>query len=280
VVDVLIADWYPSAKPRIRICCSSCRIPHFDLPQCFRAMLLQEANRPPQLQCPTYRHSVEVQKIAPDIALADLVESSLLFSENELDFTFAEQDKETDKEKEKEKEKEEKRCKLGKGGFGVVYKARLLRNNGILVAVKEINELSEFHHEIWMMRFVFLPNSFLLICSFSCFWHPNVVRFYGVCLHPLCIVMEFMAGGSLESFLHDQIKQPAIGPFDAQWKLRIQLSLDIARGVNAMHNRTPPIIHRDINSRNVLVKANSLYVYLINQSIDFLFSLHQSGEPR
>ena len=51
-----------------------------------------------------------------------------------------------------------------------MFKARLLRNNGVTVAVKEITqsqtseaELSEFHHEIWMMRFDF---SFL---SFSVF---------------------------------------------------------------------------------------------------------------
>jgi len=86
------------------------------------------------------------------------------------------------------------------------------------------------------------------------------VRFYGVCLHPLRIVMEFMAGGSLETFLHENIKNLAIpsttfgiGNFDPQWRTRIQLALDIARGVRAMHMHDPPIIHRDINSRNILV---------------------------
>ena len=76
--------------------------------------------------------------------------------------------------------------------------------------------------------------------------------------------MEFMAGGSLEKFLHQSIKDPAIpsttfgiGNFDPQWRTRIQLALDIARGVRAMHMHDPPIIHRDINSRNILVSLKT-----------------------
>ena len=70
--------------------------------------------------------------------------------------------------------------------------------------------------------------------------------------------MEFMEGGSLEQFLQHTLKECAIPEegvmeFDPQWKVRIGLALDVAKGVWAMHSHHPPILHLDLNSRNVLV---------------------------
>ena len=80
----------------------------------------------------------------------------------EFQFIFEEDLMRSPLEKKKERDearKKDKRVKLGEGAFGVVYKARLLRDGGIPVAVKEMKretelerELSEFHQEIWMMR--------------------------------------------------------------------------------------------------------------------------------
>lgn len=78
-------------------------------------------------------------------------------------------------------------------------------------------------------------------------------------MSPLRIVMEFMAGGSLENFLRMELKEGAMATIskDPQWGLRIRLALDIARGVHALHSHHPPIIHRDLNSRNILVTKNN-----------------------
>ena len=71
------------------------------------------------------------------------------------------------------------------------------------------------------------------------------------------IVMEKMDGGSLWDFLHHQLKEDATSCMedgkDAQWSLRLRIALDVARGVEAMHNHSPPIIHRDLKSPNILV---------------------------
>jgi len=98
----------------------------------------------------------------------------------------------------------------------------------------------------------------LILTYFSRFAHPNVVGFIGVILEkPMRIVMEKMDGGSLWDFLHHQLKEDATSCLedgkDAQWSLRLRIALDVARGVEAMHNHSPPIIHRDLRSPNILV---------------------------
>ncbi len=100
-----------------------------------------------------------MEDIAPDLALADIYQSALLFTNQDLDFSC----KETEQEQEKEKELAKGMIELGKGGYGVVYQARLSSSGNkknVMVAVKEISQpdgnekkLSEFYQEAWMMRF-------------------------------------------------------------------------------------------------------------------------------
>ena len=80
--------------------------------------------------------------------------------------------------------------------------------------------------------------------------HPNIVTFFCACLKApnCCIVLEYCSRGSLESVLRD----PVI-PIDHP--KRLQFAMDIARGMNYLHSQDPPIIHRDLKSDNVLVRA-------------------------
>ncbi|KAG2600688.1 integrin-linked protein kinase 1-like [Panicum virgatum] len=77
--------------------------------------------------------------------------------------------------------------------------------------------------------------------------HPNVVQFLGAVTqsNPMMIVMEFMHKGDLRTHLD---KRGALPPSYA-----VKLALDIARGMNYLHEHKPQaIIHRDLEPSNIL----------------------------
>jgi hypothetical protein len=136
---------------------------------------------------------------------------------------------------------------LGEGSYARVYKALYA---GEVVAVKRLTLPSadgggdatsardialEFVREAWIMTHV---------------QHPNLVRLHGVCREPLQMVVEYMNGGSLYDYLAE--RQAAARPLTAAEQLA--LALDIARGLRHLHAATPPIIHRDVKSPNVLLE--------------------------
>jgi len=97
------------------------------------------------------------------------------------------------------------------------------------------NALSEFKAEIKTLKSV--RN------------HHNVVQLYGFCTKknsPLCIVTEYISGGSLKYFLE---KNP-ITTFNEGLKFAI----DAAAGMTHLHSEG--IVHCDLASRNLLVAVN------------------------
>ncbi|XBI31080.1 hypothetical protein VPH35_054699 [Triticum aestivum] len=81
--------------------------------------------------------------------------------------------------------------------------------------------------------------------------HPNIILFMGavVSQQPLCIVTEFLPRGSLFRLLQNNI-----GKLDP--RRRVNMAIDIARGMNYLHNSIPTIVHRDLKSPNLLVDKN------------------------
>jgi serine/threonine protein kinase len=128
--------------------------------------------------------------------------------------------------------------RIGIGSFGEVYRGIWRQTD---VAVKRLLDqevspqmLEEFRQEICIMKRL---------------RHPHVVQFLGAVTQPphLCIVTQFVPRGSLFKLLH---RTPAFNPDDRR---RLQMALDIARGMNFLHTCKPPIIHRDLKSPNLLV---------------------------
>jgi len=124
---------------------------------------------------------------------------------------------------------------LGRGGFGVVYKAEWRKT---IVAVKKLINMTrdptldvDFAKEIKLMT--------------SLRSHPNVVTLLGVTSDPLSIILEFLDGGSLYSYLQSGQNIP-----EARIKAII---LGIARGLYHLHKEK--IIHRDVAARNVLLTS-------------------------
>ncbi|KAK8690892.1 hypothetical protein V6N13_074418 [Hibiscus sabdariffa] len=80
---------------------------------------------------------------------------------------------------------------------------------------------------------------------------PNVLLFMGVVYSQerLAIVTEFLPRGSLFKALHKNNQELDV-------KRRMRMALDVARGMNYLHHRNPPIVHRDLKSSNLLVDRN------------------------
>lgn len=76
--------------------------------------------------------------------------------------------------------------------------------------------------------------------------HPNVVQFLGAVTQssPMMIVMEYLPKGDLREYL---TSRRALRPSKA-----IRFALDIARGMNYLHENKPAIIHRDLEPSNIL----------------------------
>ncbi|CAI9110285.1 OLC1v1010282C2 [Oldenlandia corymbosa var. corymbosa] len=128
--------------------------------------------------------------------------------------------------------------KQGEGGFSEVYKGTM--RNGKVVAVKKLNITSgraktEFVSEVKLISNVH---------------HRNLVRLLGYANKgtALLLVYEYMANGSLNSFLYGEKR----GYLD--WKKRFNIIIGIAKGLAYLHEQYHAcIIHRDIKSSNILL---------------------------
>ena len=58
--------------------------------------------------------------------------------------------------------------------------------------------------------------------------------------------MQYVSGGTFEELIQSKEEFP--------WTTRLQLSLDVSRGMNYLHQHG--MFHRDLNSRNVLLRRN------------------------
>ncbi|KAI3757240.1 hypothetical protein L6452_04774 [Arctium lappa] len=126
------------------------------------------------------------------------------------------------------------------GSYGDLYKGTYCTQDVAIKALKDeyLNEnvQREFAQEVYIMRKI---------------RHKNVVQFIGACTRPpnLYIVTEFMAGGSVYDFLHNQK-----GRFDVPTILKI--ATHISKGMSYLHENN--IIHRDLKSANLLMDENGI----------------------
>jgi len=83
--------------------------------------------------------------------------------------------------------------------------------------------------------------------------HPAVVALLGVCIdpnYPLCIVTEWMSGGSLLNLINQNVEIPLE-------RVR-EFALAICSGMNHIHHEN--IIHCDLAARNCLIEKDSFKV--------------------
>eukprot|EP00644_Phytophthora_capsici_P009404 jgi/Phyca11/107484/e_gw1.13.409.1 len=83
--------------------------------------------------------------------------------------------------------------------------------------------------------------------------HPHIVKFIGVAwnsLSNLAMVLEYVPGGNLKDYLHNNSDL-------LSWaRDKIHMALAIAEALEYLHLQTPAIIHRDLKSNNILLTEN------------------------
>eukprot|EP00927_Polykrikos_kofoidii_P005854 TRINITY_DN12340_c0_g1_i1.p1 TRINITY_DN12340_c0_g1~~TRINITY_DN12340_c0_g1_i1.p1 ORF type:complete len:727 (-),score=106.51 TRINITY_DN12340_c0_g1_i1:28-2208(-) len=132
---------------------------------------------------------------------------------------------------------------LGTGGFGIVVRGNIF---GADVAVKVLStsgaelekRLPSLLNEIRVLRGIH---------------HPNVVQFQGACFDPatteLGLIFERVRGIDLDNF----ICGPPQTPEDTC--NRLFLLSDVSCALRYLHAQSPPIVHGDLKSSNVMVES-------------------------
>ncbi|KAJ4729941.1 S-locus lectin protein kinase family protein [Melia azedarach] len=129
--------------------------------------------------------------------------------------------------------------KLGKGGFGPVYKGKFPESQEI--AVKRLSSasgqgLEEFKNEV------------VLIARLQ---HRNLVRLLGYCIEgsEKILLYEYMPNKSLDHFIFDRTLSVLL-----DWETRFNIILGVARGLLYLHQDSRlRIIHRDLKTSNILL---------------------------
>lgn len=129
---------------------------------------------------------------------------------------------------------------IGEGGYGVVYRGRLI--NGTDVAIKKLlNNMGqaekEFRVEVEAIGHV---------------RHKNLVRLLGYCVEGIhrMLVYEYVNNGNLEQWIHGAMRQHGV----LTWEARMKIILGIAKALAYLHEAIEPkVVHRDIKSSNILI---------------------------
>ncbi|KAM0002058.1 putative protein kinase RLK-Pelle-CrRLK1L-1 family [Helianthus debilis subsp. tardiflorus] len=150
---------------------------------------------------------------------------------------------------------------IGSGGYGKVYKAQLNLDEINLSATEGKNkgEVPKKHDTVAIKRIFsrmdkqgkqgFIAELEILNnCK-----HPNIVSLRGFCDEgeEMILVYEYVSNGSLADYFENVNNMTNL-----TWVQRIQICLDIARGLKYLHTNTEDkqsIIHRDIKSANILL---------------------------
>eukprot|EP00250_Pteridium_aquilinum_P017029 c23418_g2_i1 orf=230-1459(+) len=131
-------------------------------------------------------------------------------------------------------------CKIGQGGFAIVYKGKL--RDGTIAAIKrakkstfESQRTAQFRSEVHMLASV---------------EHLNLVRLIGFSEegNERILVEEYVGNGNLRQHLDCEFNV-VLDLFQ-----RLDIAIDVAHALTYLHNYADqPIIHRDVKASNILL---------------------------
>ncbi|KAJ6821618.1 putative serine/threonine-protein kinase [Iris pallida] len=130
--------------------------------------------------------------------------------------------------------------KIGRGGFGVVYKGIL--RDGTHVAIKSLSTESKQGTKEFLTE----------IDTISNVRHPHLVQLIGCCVEGSnrMLLYEYLENNSLDNALFGPNKMQIA----LDWPRRASICIGTARAISFLHEEAePPIVHRDIKASNVLL---------------------------
>jgi len=133
---------------------------------------------------------------------------------------------------------------IGTGSYGSVYRAQLPSGN--IVALKKLHRM-ESQNPSFDKSF---RNEVKVLTKIR---HKNIVKLHGFCLHNRCmfLVYQYMERGSLFYLLNNDVEAEELN-----WSKRMNVIKGMAEALSYMHHDcSPPIIHRDVTTTNVLLNS-------------------------
>ncbi|XP_078165952.1 MDIS1-interacting receptor like kinase 2-like [Carex rostrata] len=138
---------------------------------------------------------------------------------------------------------DEKYC-IGSGGHAKVYKA-ILEPDNLIVAIKKIQlaggetslDVEAFHREI---------------STITQIRHRNIAKLFGYCSSPQnkFLVYKYYEKSDLHNILNSE------EAIELDWAKRKVILRDVACALSHLHHDCyPPIVHRDVTSRNILLDS-------------------------
>jgi serine/threonine protein kinase len=220
IIDTLISDFYVGYQALVErvVYCPVCVGRAAEDPGAFSYEALVNAcvDGTEAVACPKCKENVLISSVAPDIAFIHLPVIA--------DVEVGEL--------------------IGRGGFAVVYKGKLA--DGTEVAIKELLQASpdealdrfrQFQHEVFVMSRINFP---------------NLIKFFGVMVKPRPrIIMEFCPMSDLSVLLYSTNPDKMILSFPQKLAVALQVACSLAY----LHGQSPPIVHRDVRSPNVLLAS-------------------------
>ncbi|RLN97083.1 hypothetical protein BBJ28_00003317 [Nothophytophthora sp. Chile5] len=134
---------------------------------------------------------------------------------------------------------------ISRGGYGEVYLG-VFKGKKVAVKMllpetrKSVKHVNDFLAEVKLMAMMD---------------HPRIVQFVGVAwesLSDLCAVSEYMEGGDLRALLVAYKEQGLPTGFDYS---KATIALHVVHALTYLHSLDPPVVHRDLKSKNILLNA-------------------------
>ena len=141
---------------------------------------------------------------------------------------------------------------IGDGSYGSVVEVAI---PGAVCAAKKIHDIFLDPRKIPHEGIEKAASEFVRECQLmSTLRHPHIVQFLGVCFLPdsrmPALVME-----KLVTSLHDVLDPEPLPPTKPYIpdSLKCSILQNVASGLAFLHSHSPPIIHRDLSARNILL---------------------------